>query len=113
MKVQEKKSTRTTHGNTYLKRILCEVAWCITRVRNSYLSSWYWKVKQRRGAKKALIALARKLLVIIYNLLKNGTDYDETSFEKAKQKQERFRIKKIIAEARKLGLEIREVNSVV
>jgi regulator of RNase E activity RraB len=47
--------------------------------------------------------------VIIYNLLKNGTDYDETAFEKAKQKQERFRIKKIIAEARKLGLEVREV----
>ncbi len=59
-----------------------------------YLSSWYWKIKQRRGAKKALVALARKLLVIIYNLLKNNTDYDETSFEKAKQKQEKFRVKK-------------------
>jgi len=34
--------------------------------RNMYLSSWYWKMKQRKGAKKAIIALARKLLVIIY-----------------------------------------------
>lgn len=73
------------------------------------MSSWYWKVKQRRGAKKALVALARKLLIIIYNLLKHDVDYDETAFEKAKQKQDRFRIKKIIAEARKLGLEILEV----
>jgi len=72
------------------------------------LATWYWKVKQRRGAKKALVALARKLLVIIYNLLKNDVDYDETSFEKAKQKQDSFRVKKIIAEARKLALEVVE-----
>jgi len=65
-----KKSTRITHGNTYIKRILCEVALSITRMRNTYLSNWYWKVKQRRGGKKAVVALARKLLVIIYNLLK-------------------------------------------
>jgi len=51
--------------------------------------------------------------VIIYNLLKNGTDYDETSFEETKEKQKRFRVKKIIAEARKLGLEVREVTQVV
>lgn len=91
-----KKSTRTTHGNTYLKRILCEVAWFITRVRSSYMSSWYWKVKQRRGAKKALVALARKLLVIIYNLLKNDANYDETFFEIAKQKQENFGLKGLL-----------------
>jgi len=104
----KRKSTHVTRGNTYLKRILCEIGWCITRIRSSYLSSWYWKVKQRRGAKVALVALARKLLVIIYNLLKNDVDYDEASFEKAKQKQHGFRVKKIIDEARKLGLAIVE-----
>jgi len=41
-------------------------------------------------------------------LLKNDADYDERSFEKAKQKQEKFRVKKIIAEAKKLGLEVIE-----
>lgn len=95
-----------THGNPYIKRILCEIAWCITRVRNSYLSSWFWKVKQRRGAKKAIIALARKLLVIIYNLLKNNIQYVEALFEQVKTKQENFRIKRIIHEAKKLGLEV-------
>lgn len=89
-----------------MKRILCEVAWSVTRNRNSYLSSWYWKVKQRRGAKKAIIALARKLLVIIYTMLKTNSQYDETAFEVAKTKQNMFRIKKILAEAKKLGLEL-------
>jgi len=89
-----------------VKRILCEVAWSVTRNRNSYLSSWYWKIKQRRGAKKAIIALARKLLVIIYTMFKTNSQYDETAFEVAKKKQESFRVKKILAEARKLGLEL-------
>lgn len=82
------------------------MAWSVTRNRNSYLSSWYWRVKQRRGAKKAIIALARKLLVVIYTMFKTNSQYDETAFEVAKTKQDGFRVKKILAEARKLGLEL-------
>ena len=77
-------------------------------MRNCYLSSWYWKLKQRRGAKKAIIALARKILVIIYNMIKNGSSYDESVFETVRQKQEERRKKKIISEAKKLGLQIVE-----
>ena len=47
-------------------------------MRKTYLSSWYWKVKQRRGAKKALVALARKILTIIYSILKSeSSTHDE------------------------------------
>ena len=77
-------------------------------MRNTYLSKWYWKIKQRRGGKRAIVALARKLLVIIYNMLKNDTDFNEDYFELVKTKQEKYRIKKIMAEARKLGLEVIE-----
>jgi hypothetical protein len=41
-------------------------------------------------------------------MLKYDTDYDETSFEIARKKQEITRVKKIIAEAKKLGLEVIE-----
>jgi len=106
MKVQEKKSTRVTKGNTTIWRILCEVTWSLTRIRDSYLVTWYWKVKQRRGAKKAIVALARKLLVIIYNMLKNGTDYDEKVFSEVQKKREIIRVNRIISEAKKLCLEV-------
>ena len=112
MKVQEKKSTRVTKGNTYIKRILCEVAWSLTRVRDSYLATWYWKVKQRRGAKKAIVALARKLLVIIYNMLKNDTDYDKKVFSEVRKKQEIIRFNRLISEAKKFGLEVISPQSV-
>ncbi|MEO1769623.1 IS110 family transposase [Enterococcus sp. 665A] len=77
----KRKSVAITKGNPYIKSMLCEVAWVIAGKRNSYLSTWYWKIKQRKGAKKAIIALARKLLVIIYTMLKTEAYYDETVFE--------------------------------
>lgn len=77
-------------------------------MRNTYLSTWYWKVKQRRGGKRAIVALARKILVIIYNMLKNGTDFDEGHFDRIKEKQKAFKVRKVITEANKLGLEVIE-----
>jgi hypothetical protein len=73
-------------------------------MRSCYLSSWFWKVKQRRGAKKAIIALSRKLLVIIYNMLKDGSEYNEEKFEIVRQKQSDRHKNRIILEAKKLGL---------
>lgn len=72
-------------------------------MRDTYLSKFYWKIKQRRGAKKAVIALARKILVILYHMLKANTAYNEQNFETAKLKQESLRLKKIQADAKKLG----------
>lgn len=66
----KKKKERVTPGNNYLKTILCEVAWVIAAHREYYLSGWYWRLKQRTDSKRAIVALARKLLVIIYAMLK-------------------------------------------
>lgn len=52
--------------------MLCEVDWVISGKRTLYFSGWYWRIKQRKGAKRATIALARKLLTLIYTMLKTG-----------------------------------------
>lgn len=77
----KKKKTSVTKGNPYIKSMLCEVAWVIAGKRNTYLSAWYWRLKQNKGSKKSTIALARKLLVIIYTMLKSGTFYDDSNFD--------------------------------
>ena len=81
-------------------------------MRDCYLSKFYWKIKQRRGAKKAIIALARKILVIVYQLLKKHDVYNETKFEAAKQKQDDFRLKKVSSDARKFGFELVPIKQV-
>lgn len=100
------RSTKTRHGNPYIKSILCEVAWTVTRRKGTYLSNWYWKVKQRSGAKKAIIGLSRKILVIIYTLLKQNLSYNEESFEAMKISHEKKREKKLIKELQKRGYKV-------
>lgn len=95
-----------TKGNPYIKSMLCEVAWVIAGKRNTYLSTWYWRLKQNKGAKKSTIALARKLLVIIYTMLKSGTLYDDTNFAERRKNCEQKRVSRYVFELQKLGFQI-------
>lgn len=70
------KSRKIMHGNPYIKSILCQVAWASVRVRNSVFSQWFWSHQGKLGKKKAIIAVARKILTLIYKLLKSGEFYD-------------------------------------
>lgn len=106
MKVQVKKRVSITKGNPYIKSMLCEIAWVIAGKRNTYLSGSYWRLKQKKGSKKAIIALARKLLVIIYTMLKNGTYYNESCCENRRKNCEQKQISRYIFELEKTGYHI-------
>ena len=45
--------------------------------KNSYLSSQYFRLVKRLGRKKALVAVAHSLLVIIYHVLQNDQTYTD------------------------------------
>ena len=72
------KSSTTKKANIYIKSILIECAWAAVKKRNTRISNWYWHNSKRLGHKKAITAVARKLLVYIYTLLKNGELYDDS-----------------------------------
>ena len=99
----KRKGSCITKGNPYVKSMLCEVAWVIAGKRKTYLSSWYWKLKQKKGAKKAIIAPARKLLVIIYTMLKHGTVFNEACFEARRLQHEHGQTSHYIRELEKRG----------
>lgn len=99
----KRKSTHINKGNPYLKSMLCEVGWIVSGKRTLYLSGWYWRVKQKKGAKRATIALARKLLSLIYSMLKTGIPYNEECFEERRKHSERKRAGRMINELQRLG----------
>lgn len=99
----KRKSAHINKGNPYLKSMLCEIGWVISGKRTLYLSGWYWRVKQRKGAKRATIALARKLLTLIYTMLKTGEPYNEDCFEQRRKRCERKRAHRMVSELQKLG----------
>jgi len=106
----KKKPARSPKGNPHVKRILCEIAWVVSRMRNTYLSQWYWKVRARRGTKKALIGLARRILIIIYSSLKSGCLYSEEIIAKKPVAQIERRKQSLIRELKRLGVQVQLVE---
>lgn len=69
------KTTRghiTKRGNSHTRRLMFQVARSAANAKNSPFKDWYIQLKNRKNGKIALVALARKLLVIAYTLLKKG-----------------------------------------
>jgi len=70
------RSRKTLHGNKYLRRMLVQVAWSAGRSKKSFLGIKFSQLNQRMKSQKALLAIARKLLVIIFNMLSKKQPFD-------------------------------------
>ena len=73
----KKKSTRTGDGGHYLKPLLvqCALAAVKSTKKDPYFHYKYETLKKRRGHKKAIIAIARKMLVAIYHMVRDDADF--------------------------------------
>ena len=73
----KKFSTRISKGGQYLKPLLVQVANAVVRSeKHPEIRSKYLQIKKRRGHKKAIIAIAHRLLVAIYHVLKKAEPYN-------------------------------------
>ena len=73
----KRKSGKIRKGDRWLKRGLTESSWAVGRTHNTYLSALYHRMARRRGKKKAVVAVAHTMLVIIYHMLKHQLPYHE------------------------------------
>lgn len=69
-------SKKILPGNQYLKPILVQVAWVAVKCRNTPFHQWFWTHQGKLGQKKAIIAVARKILKLCFMLLKDEIPYD-------------------------------------
>jgi transposase len=65
---KRKGNATTGHGNPYLARVLGEAAVAAGRT-NTFLGERYRRIARRRGAKRAIVAVGRSILIIIWHLL--------------------------------------------
>jgi transposase len=73
------KSRRITHGNKYLRKLLIECSWAASRTKDCFFSSFSYRMVnvRKKGRLKVQVAIARKLLVVIWNLLAKGVCYSD------------------------------------
>lgn len=73
----------TKHGSPHIRSMIIEVAHAIIRTkRNSRLKKFFLRVKARRGMKIGVVALARKVLCILYHLLISQETYQDDLLSK-------------------------------
>jgi transposase len=69
------RSRRVRKGAPWLKTVLVQCAWAATRTKGTYLQAQYHRVKSRRGAKRAVVAVAASILTAAYHILQDGVVY--------------------------------------
>jgi transposase len=72
----------TKQGSKWLRRVMVEVAHAAVKKRDSRFRMFYLRVKAKKGEKTAIVAVARKMLTIIWHLLMKGEKFVEEGFEK-------------------------------
>jgi transposase len=73
----KRRSTRVRKGAPWLKTTLVTAAWAAVRTKDSYLQAQFHRLRARRGAKKAILAVASSMLTAAYHMLKNGVHYQD------------------------------------
>ena len=80
---KKKKSVRITKAGAYIKPLLVQCALCAIKDKSCpYIKARYESLKRRRGHKKAIIAIARLLLVCAYHILNDNVASDLDRFDK-------------------------------
>ena len=73
----KRRSTRLRKGAPWLKTTLVQCAWAASRKKDGYLRAQFQRLRQRRGPKKAVCAVAASMLTAIWHMLRDGTVYQD------------------------------------
>ncbi len=102
----KRRNSRINAANRYLKAALCEAAWAASRTKNTYLAAQYRRLARRIGKKKALIAVAHTILVIVYHVLSRGTPYQELGGDYFEHVNAQAQKNRLVRKLEALGLKV-------
>jgi transposase len=82
----KKKTTRISRAGAYLKPLLVQIALAVSKsAKHPEIKDKYQALKKRRGHKKAVIAIARRLLTAIWQMLSKGELYNAELYRKSEK----------------------------
>jgi len=99
----KRRSNRMRKGAPWLKTTLIQCAWAAARKNGSYLQAQFHRLRARRGAKKAIGALAASILTAAYHMLKDGTLYHDLGPDHFDCRARPVQTRRLITRLQKLG----------
>jgi transposase len=100
------RSGRTRKGNVWLRTILVQAAQAAAHTKHTALVARYRRIAARRGHKKAVVALAHALLVIIYHVIARRQPYRELGEEYFQHLDPQARARRLVHQLSRLGFAV-------
>lgn len=102
----KRKSGKTRKGNMSLKAALTQAAISASQTKGTYFNTMYHRIAARRGKKKAIIAVAHAILVIIYHMLKDSSSYRDLGVNHYDEINRQVTIKRSVKRLENLGFKV-------
>ena len=102
----KRRSTRVRKGAPWLKTTLVTAAWAAVRTHGSYLRAQFLRLKSRRGAKKAILAVAASMLTAVYYMLRDGVEYHDLGANHFERHDVTKTIGRLVRRLHDLGCEV-------
>jgi transposase len=99
-------SGKTRKGNPWLRCLLVQAAHSASHQKRSSLGEQYRRIAKRRGAKRAAVAVAHSILVMIYHLLRNQTTSQEKGEAFLVEKERQGTEKRLMRQLSRLGYRV-------
>lgn len=97
---------RSRQGNPYLKSILVQAACSAINTDGSFYQARYKRLKQSRGHKRAILAVAHSMLTGMYYMLARGVDYRDLGARHVHDRDETHKATALVKQLQKLGFSV-------
>lgn len=103
----KQKSSAIKRANKWLLAALVQSAWATVRQRGSVFRKRFYRQMQHRGRKRAVVAAARALLAVVWQVLQSKTPYCEPVNEVLQQRERSKKVRHHLRRLQQLGVDIR------
>jgi transposase len=107
----KRRSGRSPVRRHRLKEIMIEVAWAAVRKKGSYYKEKFYRLRSRLGPKKALVAVAHRLLKAIYHVIKYQEEFRDLGENYLIMRHQSRKISYLKKQAKVLGYELIPVTT--
>ena len=106
----KRKSGRNPVRRHHLKSIMIEAAWAAVKKKGSYYKAKFYSLKARRGSKKAIVAIANRLLKGVFHVIKDGVRFEDPGEEYLKHINEKAKINRLAKLAHSYGFALTPIS---
>lgn len=107
----KRRSGKTAVQKHPFKTIMVEIAWAAIKKKDTYYKDRYYRLRSRRGAKKAIVAIAHRIAKAIFNIIKHKATYQELGADYLKKKKKQKKLSYLEQQAKALGLQLVPVQN--